>query len=58
MLQIGIREWFTPRTRWAVCVGHACMLVACVYLPVVFHVILSFRHVGHGCSKVIMMNLM
>jgi len=42
----------------AVCVGLACMSVACVSLTLVFHLLVALHHVDHGCSKVIMRNLM
>jgi len=40
------------------CVGHACMLVACVSLTLAFHVLVALHHVDHDCSKVVMRNLM
>lgn len=42
VLRSGIRAWFTPHTGWVVCVGHACMSVACVSLTLQFHVLVAF----------------
>ena len=42
VLQGGTKAWFTSQTRWAVCVGHACMSVACVSLIFAFHVLVAF----------------
>jgi len=42
VLQSGIRAWFTPQTGWTVCVGPACMSVACVNLTLGFHVVVSY----------------
>ena len=56
MLKSGIIAWCTPQIGWAVCVVHACMLVACVSLA--FHVLVAFHNVDHGCNKFVMRNLM
>ena len=40
------------------CVGHACILVACLSLTVAFHVLVALHNVDHDCSKVVMRNLM
>ena len=58
MLQNSIRPWFMPHTRWEVCVGHACMSIACVSHTLAFHVRVALHNVNHGCSKVVMSNLM
>jgi len=41
-----------------VCVGHEGMSVACVSLTLTFHVLVALHSVDHGCSKVVMRNLM
>ena len=58
MWEEGIITWFTPQTRWGVCVGHASMLVECVSLTLAFHVFVPLHNVDHDCSKVFMRNLM
>ena len=40
------------------CVGHACMSFTCVSLTLTFHVLVALHNVDHGCSRVVMRNLM
>ncbi len=61
MWEEGVPEWYqimVQLLKWMlVCVGHACMLVACVSLTLEFHVIVALHNVDHGCSKVVMRTL-
>jgi len=36
------------------CVGHACMSIACVYRTLAFYVLVAFHDVVHGGSDVAM----
>ena len=49
-----VSEHGSPLRLDGLCVGHACMLVACVSLTLAFHVLVSFHDVVHGCSDVAM----
>jgi len=64
MLHIGIRAWLhslwviSGATDMGECLGHACMIFACVALTLAFHVLVALHHIDHSSSKVIMRNLM
>lgn len=53
-----VSEHGSPLGMDGLCVGHACMSVACVSLTLAFHVLVALHSVDHGCSDVVMMNLM
>ncbi len=56
VLHIGIRARL--HFPWVKVAGHACMSVSYVSLTLALHVLVALHHVDHGCSKVVMRNLM
>ena len=53
-----LSPWDIFDTNMGECVGHACTSVSCMSLTLAFHVLVALHHIDHGCSKVIMRNLM
>jgi len=56
----GVTAWYQSMVALSLgeFIGHACMLVACVSLTLVFHVLVALHHADHDYSKVVMRNLM
>ena len=53
-----VTEHGSPLGLDGLCVGHACMSVACVSLTLAFHVLVALHHVDHDCIKIVMRKLM
>ena len=53
-----VPEHGSPLRLDGLCVGHACMSVACVSLTLAFHALVALHNVDHDCSKVFMGNFM